>query len=1009
MDLFTEHVAGPGKMDFQDLADVHSGRYAQWVQYQIDRTAIRGERHIFDRHDAGAYALVAVTACHLIAFTDLTFLRDVDTDELVHARCQLITVFTGEDFDIDDFAEFAVRHTQGGITDFSFFVTEDRTQQSFFRRQLRLALRGDLTDQDIARTDVSADHDDTVFIEVFDSIFRNRRQLTGDLFLAQLRVAGVAFIFFDMNGGVQVILAETFGDQNGVFMVVPFPGYESYEYIVAESQLAAIGRHAVCQCVSRFYAVALGYDRVLVDAGGLVGTHEFDDVVGVKLAIVCADNDLTASDSFDSAGMFRQDADTGVLTSDPFHAGADERCFRTQERYSLTLHVRTHQSSVRIIVFKEWNEGRTDGYDLLRGYVHQHDFVWFRFEYVRATAARYVLMNEVTFRIERFARLRDDLVFFNVCSHIFALVSDGVCLFVDQAVRCLDEAILIDDPVVGQGRNQTDVRTFRGFYRAHTSIMGVMYVADFEPRTFTGKTARSQSGKTTLMRELCQRVRLVHELGQLGAAEEFLDSSYDWADIDERLYTHLILVLGSHSLANHPFHTGETDTELVLQELTDAADATIAQMVDVITLAIALHHVQEIVNAGDDIADLQRAVIVFAVAGRADHLDRGAIILLGHDFDLIIGREYTAFFDPCDRFFIDGSVAFDDHFTRFHIDDRAFGLVTEETVLPSQLLIQFVTADLREIITARIKEEIMEQRRTTIFGSRFTRAELVIDLDQSGLFVRGAVFFQRLFDMDIMIEKLQDLFIGRVAQRTDEDSDRHLTVTIDTDGDGAGRIRFQFDPRTAVRDQLRGINLLVESISFTLVVYARGTNQLGYDDTLGAIDDECTRVRHDREIPHEQIVLFQLAGFLVFQTRLHVQWSGVVHILRLALFDIVLALAEIEIAKVQRPFLSAVLDRRNICENILQPFLAEPFIRLRLQIEQMGHLQYFLRSGIGVSLFLPYHDRSEHLAVRHSLPHPFIKKTWLSSSRKKEAGNRTNHRIPACLRKHYTTLLYILY
>ena len=322
--------------------------------------------------------------------------------------------------------------------------------------------------------------------------------------------------------------------------------------------------------------------------------------------------------------------------------------------------------------------------------------------------------------------------------------------------------------------------------------------------------------------------------------------------------------------------------------------------------------------------------------------------------------------------------------------------MTEETVLPSQLLIQFVTADLREIITARIKEEIMEKGRTTIFGSRFTRAELVIDLDQSGLLVRGAVFFQRLFDMDIMIEKLQDLFIGRVAQRTDEDSDRHLTVAVDTDGNGACRIRFQLDPRAAIRDQLRGIDLLVESISFALVVYARRTNQLGYDDTFGTIDDECARVRHDREIPHEQIVLFQLAGFLVFQTRLHVQRSGVVHILRLALFDIVLALAEIEIAKVQRPFLSAVLDRRNICENILQPFLAEPFIRLRLQIEQMGHLQYFLRSGIGVSLFLPYHDRSEHLAVRHSLPHPFIKKHgFLPPGKKKQEIEPIIESLPA--------------
>lgn len=162
MDLFAEHVAGPGKVDLQDLSDVHSGRYAQWVQHQIDRTAIRGERHIFDRHDTRAYALVAVTTCHFIAFTDLTFLRDVDADELVHARCQLITIFTGEDLDIDDFTEFAVRYTERGITDFSFFVTEDRTQQAFFRRQLGLALRSDLADQDIAWADVSADHDDAV-------------------------------------------------------------------------------------------------------------------------------------------------------------------------------------------------------------------------------------------------------------------------------------------------------------------------------------------------------------------------------------------------------------------------------------------------------------------------------------------------------------------------------------------------------------------------------------------------------------------------------------------------------------------------------------------------------------------------------------------------------------------------------------------------------------------------------------------------------------------------------
>ena len=43
---------------------------------------------------------------------------------------------------------------------------EDRVQQLLFRRQLGLALRRDLADQDVARLDVRADADDAVLVEV---------------------------------------------------------------------------------------------------------------------------------------------------------------------------------------------------------------------------------------------------------------------------------------------------------------------------------------------------------------------------------------------------------------------------------------------------------------------------------------------------------------------------------------------------------------------------------------------------------------------------------------------------------------------------------------------------------------------------------------------------------------------------------------------------------------------------------------------------------------------------
>ena len=40
--------------------------------------------------------------------------------------------------------------------------------------------------------------------------------------------------------------------------------------------------------------------------------------------------------------------------------------------------------------------------------------------------------------------------------------------------------------------------------------------------------------------------------------------------------------------------------------------------------------------------------------------------------------------------------------------------------------------------------------------------------------------------------------------------------------------------------------------------------------------------------------------------------------------------------------------------------------------EKMGHPQNLLRSGVGISFLFTYTDGSEHFAVGHSTPHPFL-------------------------------------
>ena len=71
-------------MDFQHLSDVHSGRYAQRIQNDIQRTAVRQERHIFNRKYTGNNTLVTVTTSHFVTNRNLTFLSNINTNRLFH-------------------------------------------------------------------------------------------------------------------------------------------------------------------------------------------------------------------------------------------------------------------------------------------------------------------------------------------------------------------------------------------------------------------------------------------------------------------------------------------------------------------------------------------------------------------------------------------------------------------------------------------------------------------------------------------------------------------------------------------------------------------------------------------------------------------------------------------------------------------------------------------------------------------------------------------------------------
>ena len=156
----------PAEVRLEDLADVHPARHAERVQHDVDGAAVLEERHVLLGDDPRDDALVAVAAGELVALRDLALLRDVDADELVDARRQVVAGVAGERLDVDDDAALAVRDLERGVADLARLLLEDRADQLLLGRQLGLALRRDLADEQVAGADLGADADDAALVEV---------------------------------------------------------------------------------------------------------------------------------------------------------------------------------------------------------------------------------------------------------------------------------------------------------------------------------------------------------------------------------------------------------------------------------------------------------------------------------------------------------------------------------------------------------------------------------------------------------------------------------------------------------------------------------------------------------------------------------------------------------------------------------------------------------------------------------------------------------------------------
>ncbi len=238
--------------------------------------------------------------------------------------------------------------------------------------------------------------------------------------------------------------------------------------------------------------------------------------------VVNAHHDTAGIDVIDRAATTRLHRRAGIDRHGALKPGTDQRFLGTQTRHGLALHVGTHQCAVGVIVFQERDQRCRHRHGLRRCHVHVFDAVWRRQRKFVVITRRHQFVGEPAVLVELGVRLRDHVTAFFNGREVIDLA--GHFAVHHLAIRCLKETVVVGTSVNRQRVDQADVRAFRCFNRTHTPIVRRMHVAHLETRAFACQSAWSQRGYAALVRDLRQRVSLVHELRQLAGTKKLANS-----------------------------------------------------------------------------------------------------------------------------------------------------------------------------------------------------------------------------------------------------------------------------------------------------------------------------------------------------------------------------------------------------------------------------------------------------------------------------------------------------
>ena len=394
-------------------------------------------------------------------------------------------------------------------------------------------------------------------------------------------------------------------------------------------------------------------------------------------------------------------------------------------------------------------------------------------------------LGELAVLVDGGVRLGDDVLVLFVGRQVVDLVGHPAAR--GAPVRGLDEPELVDAPVRRERPDQADVRTLRRLDRAHAAVVRRVDVTDLEPGPLARQAARPERRETALVRQPGEHVRLVHELRQLRRPEELLDRGDDRTDVDQRLRRDRLDVLGRHPLLDHALHAREADPDLVLDQLADAAETAVAEVVDVVGVVALLAGVQP-----HQVADRLQDVLVGQDGLVLRRPGAGLVLLhLGeHAVADLLPRLLVRVVELAERL---GVLA---------------QLLQQVALGAAQLLVHLVAADACQVVALRVEEQVLQERARGLRRRRLARTELAVDVLERLLLRLDVVLLQRELDGGRVVEQRQDL-VGRPAERLQQHRDVLAALAVDADADRVLLVDVELEPGTAARDDLRDVDVLV--------------------------------------------------------------------------------------------------------------------------------------------------------------------------------------------------------